>query len=70
MLVTGLSDPDIRRDVLGWTELDWKTALEIVTFVESKEMARNALLHRNSGQMSALSRYCKQKTTPENKEVW
>ena len=68
MLVTGLSDPEIRRDVLGWTELDGKTALEIVTFVESKEMARNALLHSNSGQMSALSRYRKEKTTPENKD--
>ena len=42
--------------------------MDIVTFVESKEMARNALLHSNSGQMSVLSHYRKQKTTPENKD--
>ena len=67
MLVTGLSDPEIRRDVLGWPELDGKTALETVAFIESKEMARNALLHCNSGTMNALSAYRKQQKNPENK---
>ena len=61
MLVTGLSDAEIRRDVLGWPDLDAKTAVETVTFIESKEMARNALLHSNSGSMNALSNYRKHK---------
>ena len=66
MLVTGLSDPEIRRDVLGWQDLDTKTALETVTFIENKEMARNALLHCNSGAtMNALSHYRKQSRDPE-----
>ena len=67
VLITGLSDPEIRRDVLGWPELDGKTALETVAFIESKEMARNALLHCNSGTMNALSTYRKQQKNPENK---
>ena len=61
MLVTGLADSEIRRDVLGWQELDAKTVLETVTFIESKEMARNALLQCSSGTMNAMSHYKKQK---------
>ena len=43
VLLVGLSDLDIQRDVLGWPGLDDKTVSETVTFIESKEMARNAL---------------------------
>ena len=59
VLVTGVSDPEIRRDVYGWQELDDKNVSELVTFVESKEMARDALTH--SSTTSALSAYRKQK---------
>ena len=43
VLVSGLSDDDIRKEVLGWSELDTKTVKETVTFIESTEMARDAL---------------------------
>jgi len=51
VLISGLSDDDIRKDVLGWSELDTKTVKETVTFIESKEMARDAL----TKQISAAS---------------
>ena len=44
ILVTGLADEEIRKDVLGWSELDKKSAQETVNFVEAKEMARDAML--------------------------
>lgn len=43
VLISGLSDDDIRKDVLGWSDLDVKTVKDTVTFIESKEMARDAL---------------------------
>ena len=44
VIVTGLSDPEIKKDLLGWHGLDDKSISDTVTFVESKEMARNALV--------------------------
>ena len=43
VLVAGLVDEDIKKDVLGWSELDTKDVNETVAFIESKEMARDAL---------------------------
>ena len=43
VLVAGFSDCEIRRGVLGWQDLDVKNSTETITFIESKEMARNAL---------------------------
>ena len=43
VLISGLSDDDIRKDVLGWSDLDVKTVKDTVTFIESKEMACDAL---------------------------
>ena len=69
VLVTGISDPEIRRDVLGWQGLDNKTALEAVTFIESKEMARNALLYSGSTATSAVnSSYRKQQKNSQVNE--
>lgn len=42
-LISGLSDDDFRKDVLGWSELETKSVKDTVTFFESKEMARDAL---------------------------
>ena len=42
-MISGLSDNDIRKEVLGWSDLDVKTVKDTVTFIESKEMARDAL---------------------------
>ena len=71
VLISGLADQDIRKDVLGWQDLDSRTATQTVTFVESKEMARNALSHDSSSSTSAInSAYRKMKQEPpeEGKE--
>ena len=43
VLITGLVDEDIRKDVLGWEDLDNKGINETIRFIEAKEMARDAL---------------------------
>ena len=42
VLVNGLSDAEIRREVLGWKLLDESSLAETVAFIEQKEMARDA----------------------------
>ena len=42
VLVAGIADADIRKDVLAWAELDLKDDKEVVAFVECKEMAQAA----------------------------
>lgn len=42
VLVNGLVDAEIKREVLGWKELDSSTLPETVAFIENKEMARDA----------------------------
>ena len=36
VLIAGIADAEIRKDVLGWTELDTKDDKCAVSFVESK----------------------------------
>ena len=43
VLISGLVDDDIKKEVLGWTELDNKSVQETVAFIVGKEMARDAL---------------------------
>lgn len=38
-LINGLSGGDIKKDVLGWADLDNKTVHETVAFVEAREIA-------------------------------
>ncbi|XP_066936345.1 uncharacterized protein [Clytia hemisphaerica] len=62
VFISGLSDDEIRREVLGWSDLDRKSIEETVAFVEAKEMAREAL---NRGSTTAsISTYRK-----HNKQV-
>ena len=42
VIITGIQDTDIRKDVLAWGELDKKDDKDVVTFVESKEIAQAA----------------------------
>ena len=42
ILVSGIADNDIRKDVLEWAELDIKSDKDIVGFVEGKETAKKA----------------------------
>ena len=43
VMVTGLADEDIRKEVLGWENLDEKNVNETIGFIEGKEMARDAM---------------------------
>ena len=68
VLIDGLSDEDIKRDVYGWGELDNKSLNDTVKYIEGKEMARNALskplpTHSNA----ALTAYKKSKTEVKTK---
>ena len=51
-MISGLGDDDIKREVLGWAELDQKKVQDTVTFVEAKEMARDALSKQSVGAVS------------------
>ena len=53
VLVTGLFDDDIRKEVLGWAELDKKGIQNTVGFIEAKEMARDALMKQSVAGVSA-----------------
>ena len=48
ILVSGIADTDIRKDVLEWSELDTKSDKDLVGFVEGKETSKKAW----SGQVS------------------
>ena len=50
VLIAGLVDEEIKKEVLGWSEVDEKTVEETLTFIEGKEMARDAM---NSGDSAA-----------------
>ena len=63
VLIAGVADSDIRKDLLGWSDLDKKTDKEVVAFVEEKEMARNA----HSGvSAAAISGYRRANKSNEN----
>jgi len=57
VMISGLVDDEVKREVLGWHDLDEKTADETVTFVEAKEMARDALHRDSSSTTGAISSY-------------
>ena len=50
VLIAGLVDEEIKKEILGWSEVDAKTVEETLTFIEGKEMARDAM---NSGDTAA-----------------
>ena len=43
VLIAGIADLDIRRDILGIDSMVDKSLTDVITLVESREMARNAL---------------------------
>jgi len=60
VLLNGLADSDIRREVLGTKDVLTKPINDIVALVEGKEMARNAL---SSSTLSAVSTFQNQRNT-------
>ena len=72
VIVNGLYDNDISREVLGVKDIPQKPVNEVIALVENKEMARNAL---PSSSLSAVSSFRRQKnpapppsTTPSRAE--
>jgi len=61
VLISGLAEDEVKREVLGWPGLDKSTIEETVSFIEAKEMARDAL-NRHSAT-NAISSY-RTKTKP------
>ena len=43
VVISGLVDEEIKKEVLGWSDLDEKSIEETITFIEAKEMARDAM---------------------------
>ena len=59
VVISGLVDEEVKKDVLGWPDLDEKSLEETISFIEAKEMARDAL---SKGPISAgISSYKKGK---------
>ena len=61
VLLNGIYDMDIRREVLGTKDILKTPVNDVVSLVESKEMARNAL---PSSSLSAMSSFRQQQTSP------
>ena len=61
VLLAGLIDTDIKRDVFCMADLQLKTAQDIVEFVQGREVAKEASLHNSEGCAStaAVSTYKK-----------
>ena len=58
ILIAGIADNDIRKDVLSWAELDEKSDKDIVRFIEEKEIAKNAY-SGNLATAAGMSSYMK-----------
>jgi len=55
VLLNGIADSDIRREALGSEDIQVKSIAQVIAFIESREIARNANSH--SPSLSALSSY-------------
>lgn len=59
ILISGIADNEIRKDVLEWPELDSKSDKDIVGFVEGKETAKSAWSGSQPTGVAGLSSYKK-----------
>ena len=69
ILIAGIEDQEILKDVLGMENLDSKTDKDIVKFVEEKEIARNAI-QASSSNKNTLSGYNKSNYRKVNHLLW
>ena len=66
VLLDGIADVDIRREALSVDGMQAKSINDIVSFVETRETARDAHVSHN---VSALSSYRKKQKLPEKQNV-
>ena len=64
VLLNGIYDPDIRREVLGTLDILTKPVNDVIALVEIIEMARNALPSSSLSAMSSFQRLKTQQTSP------
>ena len=64
VLLNGIYDPDIRRDIPGTLDILTKPVNDVIALVENKEMARNALPSSSLSDMSSFQRLKTQQTSP------
>ena len=70
VLVSGLCDDDIKKEVLGWAELDNKNVNETVAFIEAKEMACDALVPQiSTAAMSSYKRGTRSNVGPQKEKI-
>ena len=60
VLISGLSDPDIRKDMLGTKDILTKPINDIIVFVETKEMAQNATPSATLSSISTFKQIAKE----------
>ena len=65
IILAGMSDADIRREILGMSDLDSKTAKDLVAIVEEKEVARDACLEPVNAGAAGISSYRNKSRHPE-----
>ena len=69
VLIVGIADAEIQKDLLSWEELDKKDDKEVLAFVESKELAQTALNKAQTTGTAGVSAFRKlQKTTTDPAE--
>ena len=56
VLLNGIADPDIRREVLGTRDITQTAVNDVISLVEAKEKARNALPTSSLSAMSSFRR--------------
>ena len=66
MLINGIYDEDIRKEVLGATGLDEKSLMDTLGVVENKETALRSMPGRAGGRADALSGYRGQKKSEKS----
>ena len=64
VLISGISDLDIRRDVLGTIDIIESGVKEVIALIEGKEMARNALPTPGLSAISTFKRQNAHQTNP------
>ena len=68
ILIAGISDGEISKELLRWSELNNKSNKEVVRFVEETEMALEAWASSKAGsQVEGLSGYRKSKNGDNDK---
>ena len=55
VMLAGVSDEDVRREVLSFEDILSRSSFEIISFIESKEIGRHET--KNSRNVSAISSF-------------